>query len=471
VAARWIEADFDDMRGCNYSANNRIAEGSTRWRSYQVRLRRERQAKRWVRGGALVVLSLGVLLFAGYHLGKGVGYVAGRLFPAGIGGLLKKADSPEQFTTGSSFLAGPWTRQRVRTLLQPVALTALDDKALNLVVEGRRLRVVTTLNVPLQNHILDKFDRKHSKAIGFAAVDPCTGNVLALAGFERQDNGDHPCRDLLFPAASIFKIVTAAAAMETCGLGPDSQLTFNGGKYTLYRSQLKERVHRHTSNITLQDSFAQSVNPVFGKLGALYLGREVLDAYAAAFGFNQAVDGDLSMVPSVVSVPEEPFGLAEIASGFNRRTRMTPLHAATIAAAICHDGILPEPLVVERIEDEGGKTLYENRFSPAGQVAGPETCAALRRCMVETVQTGTARSAFRGLQKSRVLSRLLIGGKTGSINSSDQPHVRYDWFVGFAEEKEGQKALAVAVVVAHEKYIGTRAAEYARSAMEHYFGS
>jgi hypothetical protein len=49
--------------------------------------------------------------------------------------------------------------------------------------------------------------------------------------------------------------------------------------------------------------------------------------------------------------------------------------------------------------------------------------------------------------------------------------VRYDWFVGFAKERHGEKQLAVAVMVAHEKFLGIRASDYARRAMTYYFGN
>ena len=66
------------------------------------------------------------------------------------------------------------------------------------------------------------------------------------------------------------------------------------------------------------------------------------------------------------------------------------------------------------------------------------------------------------------MSRLEIGGKTGSI-SNQQRDLRFDWFVGFAQEKEGPAQLALAVMVAHEEYIGIRAAQYARMVIKAYF--
>ena len=62
-----------------------------------------------------------------------------------------------------------------------------------------------------------------------------------------------------------------------------------------------------------------------------------------------------------------------------------------------------------------------------------------------------------------------MGGKTGSIFNKKHD-LRYDWFVGFADLKNGDKKLALAVVVAHEEYIGIRAAAYGRMIIKKYYG-
>ena len=90
--------------------------------------------------------------------------------------------------------------------------------------------------------------------------------------------------------------------------------------------------------------------------------------------------------------------------------------------------------------------------------------------MVATIRSGTGRKTFNGHRLHRILSQLKIGAKSGTINNKDQDK-HHDWFVGFAGEKDGSKALALSVIAAHGKYIGTKAGSYARMAMEHYFGN
>ena len=92
----------------------------------------------------------------------------------------------------------------------------------------------------------------------------------------------------------------------------------------------------------------------------------------------------------------------------------------------------------------------------------------MHQLMAATVTSGTARKIFRGHRRSKVLSRLKLGGKTGSIFNRAHD-ARFDWYAGFASEKNGTEKMVVSVVVAHEEYIGTRAGQYARMAIEYYF--
>jgi peptidoglycan glycosyltransferase len=112
--------------------------------------------------------------------------------------------------------------------------------------------------------------------------------------------------------------------------------------------------------------------------------------------------------------------------------------------------------------------IYKGKLVPMSQAMVPNASQTLNRLMANTIESGTGRKAFRRFRKDKILSRLNIGGKTGSIDNKIHD-ARYDWFVGFAEEKNGKEKIALSVIVAHEKYIGLRATYYARIAMKKYF--
>ena len=336
--------------------------------------------------------------------------------------------------------------------------------------DGKQLLVRSSIDISLQNYLTKKLDRKNSSKIGIVIMNPTDGRVLAMVGFDKYDPQKNPCVDKTYPAASIFKIITAAAAIEKANLKADSMLHFNGRKHTLYKSQLTEKETKYTNYISFEEAFAKSVNPVFGKLGALYLGKEALKPYAMAFGFNRIINFETFLMPSLTVFTDEPYQLAELASGFNKKTKITPVHGALIASTIVNQGKLIEPTIVDRIVDGKGTWLYTGQSALLGHAFNAETSGTLNELMKTTMKSGTARREFRKYRKDKVISRLEIGGKTGSINNRTND-VKYDWFVGYAKEKEGDIKIAVSVLVAHEKYIGIRAAQYAMMAFKKYFKS
>lgn len=398
-----------------------------------------------------------------------VGFVVGALLYAGINSLRflseqlalhKKDQTPP--------LVHPLTITDVNTLLAGTHLMNRKEARFEITRSGQRMLVNTTLSQNLQKALTDKLNPLHALYIGIVAMTPGDGRVVGLAGFDRTNATADPNLEGSFPAASIFKIVTAAAAIDVGGLTAQSMMTFNGQKHTLYRSQLKTEKNRYSNRISLTDAFAKSVNPVFGKIGIHALGAAALRDAAERFAFDRTIPFEKTVTPSQFEVTDDPYSVAEVASGFNRDTRISPLHGAMMVAAIVNDGRLPRPRIIEDIYNENGRRIY----APASEIldiaVSPAGAAAVREMMRETVASGTCRKLFYPYRRDRVLSQLVIGGKSGSIDNRDHD-ARYDWFVGFATDKENGKALAVAVVVAHQEYIGVRAGDYARYAIKQFF--
>ena len=359
-------------------------------------------------------------------------------------------------------------KQLARELLQETAIINLRESSFHIKRQNTTLHVETSIDTSLQAYLLKKLDRKNSRHIALLAMDPTSGEIIMMAGFDKVNPDGNTCLVNSYPAASIFKIVTAAAAAEEKGLDSHSKLRFNGSQHTLYKVQLKDRNNRYTNHTTFQAAFAKSINPVFGKLGALSLQREILSTYAQAFGFNSQIDFELPVPPSQFNITDVPYHWAEIASGFNRQTTLSAIHAAMLPSVILNQGKQIDPTVVRQITNGSGEVLYQNQPSPPKQVITPKTSRVVYDLMEATIRYGTARKAFKGFQKDPVLSKCNLGGKTGSIFNKKHD-LRYDWFVGFADLKNGDQKLALAVVVAHEEYIGIRAAAYGRMIIKKYY--
>ena len=361
-----------------------------------------------------------------------------------------------------------FTKKDLRALINPDDLFRDPEGKIDLHSSNRSFSLETSLDRGLQGYMLKKIRSSQSPMIGFVAMDPPTGRILSMIDSKKAGGANSVCLSSQYPAASIFKIVSAAAAIDGCHISPDTKLTYNGRRHTLYRKQLTHRTNRYTNKVSLKTSFARSVNPVFGKLGIYRLKRELLEEYASRFGFNQPIDFELALQPSRISVGDDPYHWAELTCGFNRETLISPVHGAMMAASIVNDGKLVEPTIIQRITDNEKKTVYAGRMTVMRQVISRKASQEMKALMAATISYGTCRRTFRGYRRDPVLSKLLIGGKTGSINNkTDELH--YDWFVGFCAEKKGTRKLALAVLVVHDKLLRAKAQEFARLAMRYYF--
>jgi cell division protein FtsI/penicillin-binding protein 2 len=411
--------------------------------------------------GALVIWSGSALISGAFH-------GLSTLFAAKAPSSTTRTAKPAALQSPPSLATDTITKQDLQVPLEKAHLASQSDSELDLTLKGEPVRVDTNLDPSLQSYLLEQLGNSISRTTGIVVLEPATGRVLAMVGFDKQRAGKNPCLESRFPAASVFKIVTAAAAIDTCGLKLNSTLTFNGRKYTLYKSQLKSRTNRYTNRVTFRQSFAQSINPVFGKIGSLRLGPDILGKYANAFRFNHGIDFDLPVPPSELVLTDNRYQWAEVACGFNRETTLSPLHAALIASAIVNHGLMPVPRLVDKVVDHRGDSLYKNHESLLGRCLSPGTARKIYKLMQGTVRSGTCRKPFRGYRRDRILSRLRIGGKSGTIDNRAH-NARIDWFVGFAQEKGSGEAIAMGILVCHGEYLGTRAGEYARMAITHYF--
>ena len=335
---------------------------------------------------------------------------------------------------------------------------------------GIRTRLDPRLQASLSGTLahLKTLTRGKPQRIAMVALDGSTGFIRAMAGFDLADPDANPCTATDYPAASIFKIVTAAATVDALGYTAGTPLYFNGNKYTLYKRQLTTKRNKYTSRVTLARAFADSINPVFGKLGQFSLGREKLNTYAHNFGFNQSPDSDIDFPASRFAVTESDYHLAELGCGFNRQTEISPLFGAMMVTGILNQGNILVPRMVDTVETADKDLIYKSDKAVYKSPIQPNAAREMIRIMQKTVSSGTARKSFRGYSRDKILSTLVIGGKTGSLYNKKRT-VKYDWFTGFGKEKSGSNSLVVTVVVGHRKYIGTRASTHARNMLKTYF--
>ena len=424
---------------------------SSGWRDIQERLQRDARRKFFL--GKLPTLAfyagvsfliLGVMLFTvsrfSCHRGKGD----------------SRASEPAR---RPAILSERQPRQDLPDFLEDLNLDPANLKD-RFVFErgGVRYTAESSIAPDLQRYVLGILERSRSLQAAVVALSPHDGRILAMASYEERGSGQNLCLKADFPAASLFKIVSAAAALETAGFTPNQPVFFKGRKHTLYKGQLDDNVGRSSSQTSLRKAFASSINSVFGKLGMHYLGQGVLSYYAERFFFNRAIPFELPVSMSTAHVPDNDFGLAEVASGFNKKTLISPLHAALLVSAVANNGVMMAPRLVDRVRSESGEILYQSRPAMLMATLSRGTAEELKVLMRDTVVYGTCRKSFQRFRRKKIFRGIDLGAKTGTINDRTD-RFKYDWLTAYAIPRKGTKAICIAVLIVHGKNLGVRAKE------------
>jgi cell division protein FtsI/penicillin-binding protein 2 len=304
-------------------------------------------------------------------------------------------------------------------------------------------------------HVLGTYQVPFGAAVVVSIPD---GRVLALAARSSVDRALGPAELALrpwAPAASVFKLVSAAALVEEAGLGAASRVCYHGGVSSVLDSNLVDIPALDKRCDTLAFGVGKSQNAIFAKLAINHLSVETLGRTAAAFGFGEPLAFEAETLPSGVEIPETPLEFARASAGF-WHSSLSVLHGALVAAAIANGGVMPQPRLVERAVDAAGRPIAIAR-PPARRVVSPATAREVGRMMEVTTRSGTARVAFRDRRGRRYLP-VEVAGKTGSLTrrglagdpdlpagAAEGTHLGYSWFVGYAPAARPTLAFAVLV--------------------------
>jgi penicillin-binding protein 2 len=251
-----------------------------------------------------------------------------------------------------------------------------------------------------------------------------------------------------YAPGSVFKIVTAAAALEK---GSVPGYFYCPGEYRGIHCWL----HRGHGSLNLTEAVAQSCNVAFMKL-AEGVGIRDLSAMARRFGLGRHTTLGTLLPESVGTVPDPAWAQRTfhrtwqlgdtLQVGIGQSSlEITPLQAARIAAAIANGGYLVQPRLVTRVDD-----TPQPRVPAASTGLRPATIRRIRAGLRAVTGEGTARSLDATLR---------IAGKTGTAqNPGGDDHA---WFAGYAPSDKPR--VAVAVLVEHGGHGGATAAPIAEA--------
>jgi peptidoglycan glycosyltransferase len=253
----------------------------------------------------------------------------------------------------------------------------------------------------------------------------------------------------LYPPGSTFKVVTAAAGLDSGSITPETTIDAPG-TLEVEGTPLQNDFNQDFFGAGLDTALTNSVNTWFGQLGQ-QLGNDVLFEYMERFGFNATPAIDLpddEVYDSGVYEEGEllrandPVDLARLAIG-QERLLTTPLQMALVTAAIANEGKLMKPQIWKRVVDPEGRVVERLGPSTYSEPISAETAAELTTAMEGVVSEGTGTNA--------AISGVAVAGKTGTAETPGNKACgggideNQAWFIGFAPADDPQVAIAASV--------------------------
>ncbi len=323
--------------------------------------------------------------------------------------------------------------------------------------------VYLSISKPLQ-HLLEQelqavlTECKAPRSMGML-MDPQTGAILALActptfdpnrygEFEAENRRNRTVVDTFEPG-SVFKIVTAAAALEERLITRETLIDCENGAFNPYGHRIRD--FHSLGTVPFKTTFAQSSNIAMIKVAAM-LGPDRLEQWIRTFGFGQQVCRDFQLEDQGIFRPKSRWSRLSMGSlPMGQEIAVTMPQLARAFAAIANGGFAVEPHLVERTVSREGRILYEyEASSKRTRILSEKTAATMRDLchLVVTDEHGTGRYAN--------IAEFRVGGKTGTAQVARPdgrgyyPDKYTTVFAGFAPLADPKLC---AVIVVHEPAI------------------
>jgi peptidoglycan glycosyltransferase len=332
-------------------------------------------------------------------------------------------------------------------------------------------QIVTNLDVHAQEVAMGDLEAAGYGAV--VAIEPSTGAVKVMASnpgydpnkipdekyFKRLNSkAEEATRPLvnraaqgLYPPGSTFKVVTAAAGLESGVITPETTINAPGSIID-EGHELANDYNQDWGSISLDTALTNSVNTWFGQLGQK-VGQDKLFSTMEKFGFGSRPPIDLpedEVLPSGVWDLEnntllhrkDPVDLARVAIG-QERLLATPLQIAMVASAVANGGKLMKPQLWNRVVNTDGSVTKRLDPQVYSEPISKQTAEELTTAMEGVVDAGTGTNA--------AISGVPVAGKTGTAETPGNKacgggeEENQAWFMGFAPADNPKIAIAASV--------------------------
>ena len=292
--------------------------------------------------------------------------------------------------------------------------------------------VVTTIDPTIQaaaDEVLNELVKKYKPHFASALVmRPKTGELVAISTAPTYDLNHKPaniidvatdrCLDFGYEPGSTFKIITAAAAVESI---PNWQsISFDVptgaekvGRHIIHDWDFWSGRHKSGSK-TLSEGIRDSSNITMWHFAHL-MGAPTMLEYAQKFHIGEAVGIDkLHEYPGLLPKnPPSQWSGEQLANfSFGQGMLLTPLQLMRVAGTVANDGIMMKPMLIKELRDESGKTIREWKPQSMGRVIESETAREVTKMMMRVMSEGTAR-------KHVFIPGYRAAGKTGSAQKAN----------------------------------------------------
>ncbi len=323
--------------------------------------------------------------------------------------------------------------------------------------------LILTLDEVIQ-HIaereLDEAVRKwQAEGAAIIVMDPHNGEILALANrpsFDLNEPGETlPERRRnraitdLFEPGSVFKMITAAAALQEGIVNEEDRIYCENGTYRISNHTLHD-VHPY-GVLSFQEVIQKSSNIGTVKV-AQKLGAERLHHYIRTFGFGEKTGIDLpGEVSGTVRHPRQWWGTSIANIPIGQGVSVTALQLACAMGVIANGGSWVKPHLLKEVLSSEGDVIKSYEEEPPRLVLNPSVSKRLQKILVSAIEGGTGKSAK--------LKGYLAGGKTGTAQKLDA-NGRYSHsshigsFVGFAPYPNPRIVVVVMVDEPRPMYYG-----------------
>ena len=324
------------------------------------------------------------------------------------------------------------------------------------------LDVVLTIDQVIQHaaeQALEEAYRKHrAQGASIVVLQPRTGEILALANRPTYDPNhlgktapavrrNRALTDTFEPG-SVFKVVTASAALGEGVVVPTDRLYCEQGAYPIAGRILHDA--RPHGWLTFREVIEQSSNIGTAKV-AMKLGAGPLYRYIRAYGFGQRTGAGLpGEVVGETKPPSQWSRPSTFAIPMGQEVTVTAMQLAVMIASVANDGVMMRPWLIREIRDAQGQVIHAGHPQKVRRVVSSEVAAELKTVLAGAVERGTGKLAS--------VPGYRVAGKTGTaqkVEAGVYSHRRFvSSFAGFAPVEDPQLAIVVVIDEPRPFYYG-----------------